>query len=60
MKCEKKRKVKNELKIYDLNKGLNKMENTVARTGLESKLEAQFWTLEFDSLVRHLSGEIMW
>lgn len=43
-----------------MNKKSNEMEKTLGRTGLEGKLEAQFWTFQFDSLIRHLSGEILW
>lgn len=47
-------------RFINLNNGPNKMGKIVARTGMEGKLEAQFWTYQFDSLVRHLSGEITW
>lgn len=59
VECENKKKVNNELKLYNLNKTPNDFGKTIGRIGLEGKLAAQFWTFQFDSLVRHLSGEIL-
>jgi hypothetical protein len=66
MECGRMRRIKNELKIFNLSNRTKvflicvpEMRKTVRRTGLKVKLEAEFETFQLDISTRQLSREIL-